>query len=152
IDELQSRFTINATLGAGQSTPHIVALVGPPGSGKTTTVVKLAVNYGLAARKGVVLLSTDTRRIGAADQLRSYAAILGVNVQGAETRGALAQAIKDHRGKELPLIDPPGLTASKMPDESSLSHFLSTRSDIDTHLVLPASMNPADLARTVDAF
>jgi len=152
IDELQSRFTVDATLGAGKSAPHIVALVGPPGSGKTTSLVKLAVNFGLAARRGVLLLSTDTHRVGAADQLRSYAAILGVNVHVAETPGALAQAIEENRGKELIFIDTPGLTRAEVADEAGLSHFLSTRADVDTHLVLPASMKPADLTRVVDAF
>jgi len=152
MEELQSRFSVDSTLGAGQSTPRILALVGPPGSGKTTTLVKLAVNYGLAARKGVVMLSTDTRRVGAVDQLRSYAAILGINVHVAETVGVLAQAIEENHGKELLFIDTPGLTAAEIADEAPLAHFLATRADIDTQLVLPASMKPADLTRTVDVF
>ena len=62
-----------------------MALVGPPGSGKTTTLVKLAVNYGLAPAAGLLLLSMDTYRVAAAEQLRSYAAILGVAFQVLET-------------------------------------------------------------------
>ena len=84
-EEISSRFTADATLGRGPAQPRIVALVGPPGSGKTTTLVKLAVNYGLAARRPVLLLSMDTYRVAAADQLRSYAAILGVGFQLLET-------------------------------------------------------------------
>src|ERR1039457_4360206 len=80
-EEICSRFTADATLGRGPAQPRIAALVGPPGSGKTTTLVKLAVNYGLAARRPVLLLSLDTHRVAAADQLRSYAAILGVGFQ-----------------------------------------------------------------------
>jgi flagellar biosynthesis protein FlhF len=152
MDELQFRFTVDSSLGAGESTPHIVALIGSPGSGKTTTLVKLAVNYGLTARRGVLLLSTDTHRVGAADQLRSYASILGVNVHVVETTGALAQAIEENRGKELIFIDTPGLSQSELTDETALVHFLSTRPDIETHLVLPAFMKPTDLSRTVDAY
>ena len=96
-------------LGRGEAQPHIVALVGPPGCGKTTTLVKLAVNYGLASRRPVLLLSMDTYRVAAAEQLRSYAAILGVGFQVLETVAALAQAIEENRGKELILIDTPGL-------------------------------------------
>jgi flagellar biosynthesis protein FlhF len=152
VDEMEGRFTADPVLGRGSASPRIVALAGPPGSGKTTTLVKLAVNYGLAARRGVLLLTIDTRRVAAADQLRSYAAILGVGFQVLETVGALAQTIEENRGKELILIDTPGLTPAELADETSLARFLAARSDIDIHLVLPASMKPADLSRVVDSF
>jgi flagellar biosynthesis protein FlhF len=152
VEELAGRFTADATLGRGPAQPRIVAMVGPPGSGKTTTLVKLAVNYGLGARRPVLLLSMDTYRVAAADQLRSYAAILGVGFQVLETVGSLAQAIEENRGKELIFIDTPGLAYGELEDSASLGHFLSTRADIDTHLVLSASMKPADLSRMVDAF
>jgi flagellar biosynthesis protein FlhF len=152
IEELNGRFTAEGTLGRTPASPRIVALVGPPGTGKTSTLVKLAVNYGLSARKPVLLLSADTHRVAAADQLRSYAAILGVGFQLLETVGALAQAIEENRGKEFIFIDTPGLSLADLADSDQLARFLSTRSDIDTHLVLPASMKPADLTRMVDAF
>ena len=151
-EELAGRFTTNATLGRGPAEPRIVAFVGPPGSGKTTTLVKLAVNYGLAARRPVLLLSMDTYRVAAADQLRSYAAILGVGFHLLETVASLAQAIEENRGKELIFIDTPGLAFADLEDSKNLGHFLSTRADIDTHLVLSASMKSADLSRMVDAF
>jgi flagellar biosynthesis protein FlhF len=152
LEEIQSRFQAAPTLGAGPAEPKIVALVGPPGSGKTTTLVKLAVNYGLAARRPVVLISVDTHRVAAAEQLRSYAAILGVGFQVLETTAALAQAIEENRGKELIFIDTPGFAFGDLEDSLSLAHFLSARTDIDTHLVLSASMKSADLTRMVDAF
>jgi flagellar biosynthesis protein FlhF len=151
-EEVQSRFTVEPSLGNAGKGSRIVAVAGPPGSGKTTTLVKLAVNYGLAARRPVLLLSMDTYRVAAAEQLRSYAAILGVGFQVLETVGALAQTIEENRGKELIFIDTPGLGYGEMDDASGLGHFLATRADIDTHLVLPASMKPADLTRMVDAF
>ena len=132
--------------------PRIVSLIGPPGCGKTTTLVKLAVNYGLAARRPVLLLSIDNYRIAAAEQLRSYAAILGVGFQLVETVPSLAQAIEEHHRKELILIDTPGLSLADTPEYARLSQFLSTREDIDTHLVVSSSMKSADLSRVIDSF
>ena len=150
--EIESRILVEPRLGTGDGAPRIVALVGPPGTGKTTTLVKLAVNYGLVSRRPVLLLSLDTYRIAAAEQLRSYASILGVGFQVLQTVTALSQAIEENRGKELIFIDTPGLSAAEMDDSTGLARFLSTRSDIDTQLVLSASMKPADLTRMVDAF
>ena len=152
VEELESRFRVQPVLGRGEARPRIVALVGPPGCGKTTTLVKLAVNYGLAARRPVLLLSIDTYRVAAAEQLRSYSAILGVGFQLVETVAALAQAIEENRGKELILLDTPGLGLAETANYSSLAQFLSTREDIDTHMVVSSSMKSADLSRVVDGF
>jgi flagellar biosynthesis protein FlhF len=100
----------------------------------------------------VVLLSADNYRVAAAEQLRAYAAILGVGFEALQTVAALAQAIEENRGKDLILIDTPGLGPAEIEDSMGLAPFLSTRSDIDVQLVVPASMKPADLSRVVDAF
>lgn len=152
VKELESRVNVQAVLGRGEARPRIVALVGPPGCGKTTTLVKLAVNYGLAARRPVMLLSIDNYRVAAAEQLRSYAAILGVGFRLVETVTALAQAIEENRGKELIFVDTPGLGPAEIANYSSLAQFLSTRDDIDTQIAVSCSMKSADLSRVVDGF
>jgi flagellar biosynthesis protein FlhF len=152
VEEMESRFTVQPMLGRGEARPRIVALVGHPGAGKTTTLVRLAVNYGLASRRPVLLLSVDTYRVGAAEQLRSFAAILGVGFQVLETVAALAQTIEENRGKDLILIDTPGLAFGDLGESAGLARFLSSRPDVDTQLVLSSSMKSADLTRVVDSF
>jgi flagellar biosynthesis protein FlhF len=146
VEEVDSRLRVEPVLGRSDSRPRIAALVGPPGAGKTTTLVKLAVNYGLACRRPVLLISMDTYRVAAAEQLRSYAAILGVGFQ------VLAQTLDENQGKELILIDTPGCGFADLDCSSDLARFLRTRVDIDTQLVLSSSMKSADLSRVIDAF
>lgn len=150
VEEIEALVVAESGLGANSRT-RVAALVGPPGAGKTTTLVKLAVNYGLACRRPVQILSLDTYRVGAAEQLRSYSAILGVGFQIIETVTALSQSVEEHSAKGLILIDTPGLASADMESAAEFAQFLEARADIDTHLVLPASMKPADLARMVDA-
>jgi flagellar biosynthesis protein FlhF len=150
--EMEARFSAQPGLGRSDTAPRVAALVGPPGSGKTTTLVKLAVNYGLASRRPALLLSTDTYRIAAAEQLRSFAAILGIGFHLVETPTGLAQAIEENRGKDLILIDTPGFGSGDLDAAAELARLIAGRPDVDTHLVLPASMKAADLERMVDTY
>ena len=138
--------------GCTGSPQRTMALVGPPGSGKTSTLVKLAVRYGITSRRPAQILSMDTYRIGAAEELRSYASILGIGFQVLETTSALAQAFEEHRQKDLILIDTPGLARGEMDCLGDLARFLSTQPGIDTHLVLPASMRAGDLKRVAEQY
>jgi len=152
-EEIQRRFSVAPHLGPPvEAEAPVVALVGPPGAGKTTALIKLAVTQGLAARRPVVLFSADTCRIAAADQLRSYAALLGVGFELVESISVLDRALRLHGGKELILIDTPGFGAADMEEAAPLAQFLCAHPEIDTHLVLMASLKSADLTRAVERF
>ena len=149
--EIEERVLVNSTLAAANGL-GAVALAGPPGAGKTTMIAKLAVTWGLAARRPLALVSMDDFRVSGADQLRSYATILGACFQALDSVGALAQALDENRGKRLVLIDTPGYGPRDMDRAADLARFLSTRPDISTHLVLTASMKSADLLHVAERF
>jgi len=110
------------------------------------------VTFGLSTRKPTLLISLDTLRVAASEQLRWYASILGISFQVVETNRALAQTLEEHKGKDLILIDTPGFTAADLDGGCDTAEFLASRNDIQKHLVLPASMRFTDLARISSAY
>jgi flagellar biosynthesis protein FlhF len=150
--EVAKLVSVDSDLGSPGGPARVVALVGPPGSGKTSALVKLAVQYGLTAQRRVQILTADTYRIAAAEELRSYAAILGIGCQVLETVGAVTQALDEFRQKDLILVDTPGLCRYEMEASEDLARVLAAHPGVDTHLVLPASMRAADLVRVSEQY
>jgi flagellar biosynthesis protein FlhF len=145
--EIGDRFKTQSDLG------RVTAFVGPPGSGKTTTLVKLAISSAMASGRALRIISADTQRIGAAEQLRTYASILGVPFQPVESMAALAQAIDSTPSSSMVLVDTPGLSPAMFNDlGGDLASFLGRRQDIDTHLVLTATARQSDLESAVKRF
>ncbi len=101
----------------------IVALVGPTGVGKTTTVAKLAARYALQhGRRNVALVTTDNYRVGAFEQLKTYGRILDIPVRIADGRDELHRVLDDLSDRRLVLIDTMGMSQhdSGLPGQAGL--------------------------------
>jgi len=152
IAELESRFEVRPEVGKPGARRQAVMFVGPPGVGKTTTVVKLAIKLGLQQRLPVHLLSLDTVRVGGSDQLESFARILGVSFKALHTSDDLDQALKRCRAKSLVLIDSPGYAPADTAEAEEMAAYLNEHPEIETQLVLPASLRPTAFAKFWERF
>ena len=88
--------------------PYIIIFLGPTGVGKTTTLAKIAADYALNQQKSLGLITTDTFRIAAVEQLKTYAEILGMPVNVVYSPSEINEAINKYSDKDIILIDTPG--------------------------------------------
>lgn len=140
-------------LAVGQpGKPRIVAMIGPTGVGKTTTIAKLAANFKLREGKSVGLITIDTYRIAAVDQLRTYANIIDVPLRVVLTPTELRDAIDSMRGAQLILIDTAGRGQNDQIKLRELKSFLDAAGTDEIHLVLSTTCSRANLLAALEKF
>jgi flagellar biosynthesis protein FlhF len=122
-----------------------VILVGPTGVGKTTTIAKLAAYYRQQERRSVALVTLDTYRIAAVDQLRMYADLIGVTLDVALTRGDALRCIARRNDADLILVDTAGRSPGDRVGMTEVRDILSLNHPVDVHLVLSATTRERDL-------
>ena len=152
VNEINSRYEIAPRIGGDASDRRVLMLVGPPGAGKTTTIVKLAVKLGLQKRLPVQLLSLDTMRVGGSEQLAEYARIIGVDFQSLYSTASLSQTLDNCAGKKLILIDTPGYAPAEMDEAEENAFFLRRHPEIEVQLVLPASLRASAFEKFSERF
>jgi flagellar biosynthesis protein FlhF len=136
----------------GLPSKQVIAFVGPTGVGKTTAAAKLAAYLSLEKKKKVVLLTTDTFRIGAVEQLRTYAALMGVPFRVVAQVSDLPLAIQEHSQRDFILIDTAGRCQRDLEGVRDLMHFLQENAGIERHLVLSATTKSLDMREIIDRF
>lgn len=131
----------------------IAVFIGPAGAGKTTTLIKIAIRECLAQRQSVRILSVDPYRVAAHEKLRSLAAIIGVGFTAINSVQELLSAVDESRNKNtVMLVDTPGYSAGEMESAQEIAGCIEKLSNKQIHLVLPASMKRADLARAIRGY
>lgn len=128
--------------GSPTEGPLIVALVGPTGAGKTTTLAKLASNRRVFGSRRVGLISLDTYRVGGAAQLRTYASIARLPIEVAYGAGDLAGIRERLSDRDVWLVDTPGRSPRHRQDRAESASLLASLAPTEVHLVLPASLSP----------
>lgn len=131
----------------------VVALVGSTGVGKTTSVAKLAARYVLRyGQRHVALVTTDSYRIGAHEQLMTYGRLLGIPVQVAADHKELRSTLNSLADKRLVLIDTAGMSQRDVRLSEQFSTLADSGLPIRTLLVLSATLHPSVLDETIRAF
>ncbi|GAB6068066.1 flagellar biosynthesis protein FlhF [Methylothermus subterraneus] len=131
----------------------IIALVGPTGVGKTTTIAKLAARFRLAhGPRHLALLTTDNYRIAAYEQLSTYARILGVPIRAVANADELRTVLQGFQDKRLILIDTAGMSPRDLRLAEHLALLRDGEAPIRTYLVLSAGAQLPSLNEAIGAF
>lgn len=155
-DQIQTLLTDNVLIAPDDilSKGGAVALVGPTGVGKTTTIAKLAAKFAmLHGSDNVALITTDTYRIGAHEQLATYGRIIGCTVKIARDDAELAQYLYQLRSKRLVLIDTAGMGQRDTRLSEQLESLVNNdKVVIRNYLVVPATAQRRVVQETLEHF
>ena len=141
--------------GPIQTTPgrrRTVALIGPTGVGKTTTIAKLAANYRLREKKRVGLITVDTYRIAAVEQLRTYADIIDLPMEVVSTPKEMREARQRLVDLDLVLMDTAGRSPRDEAQVQQLRAMLTEAEPDEVHLVLSCVAGSRSLTSTAEKF
>ncbi len=139
-------------LASADATTPVVALIGPTGVGKTTTIAKLAARVALRERRRVELIALDTYRIAAVEQLRTYAEIIGAGFHVPRSVLELDALLSRFEGEATVLIDTAGRSPNDLADQLELADYLRASEPIVKCLVLQATTHPMDAQVAVAKF
>jgi flagellar biosynthesis protein FlhF len=149
---LENEISVTGPLAVSRGTRRLVALVGPTGVGKTTTIAKLAAHYRLKENRRVGLITVDTYRIAAVEQLRTYADIIDLPMQVVSSPREMREAVRRMAHLELVLVDTAGRSPKDDVKIRELRAFLTEAAADEVHLVLSSVANLRTLQQTAERF
>lgn len=149
------KFGQPVTIPLSDSGQRVIFFIGPTGVGKTTTIAKLASQLCVNHKKKVALLTTDTYRIAAAEQLRTYASILEAPFKVIYTADEMMDAINEFSSFDYVLVDTAGHSHNNESQKDSMAQFLDAvdeNIDKDVYLVVSSTTKYRDLLSIADAY
>ncbi|MBM3783154.1 MAG: hypothetical protein FJW30_02280 [Acidobacteria bacterium] len=134
-----------------QARQRRIALVGPPGAGKTATIAKLGFWFCVTRRLNTLVVSTDSVRIGAADQLARLCRLMGIPFEHVASGASLSPTIQANSHRAVILIDTPGAADNDSETQSEIAAALNGVDPVERHAVVPAVLRLTDMNRRLDA-
>ncbi len=152
IQRIESEIPVQGPIEASPGSGRVVALVGPTGVGKTTTIAKLAANFRLREKRRVGLITVDTYRIAAVEQLRTYADIIDLPMEVVSTAREMREAVDRLSDLDLILMDTAGRSPRDEIKIRELKSILGEAKADEVHLVLSSTAGAATLCKTAQWF
>lgn len=149
------KFGQSKTITPSASGAKVVFFIGPTGVGKTTTIAKIASRLSVNEKKKVALLTTDTYRIAAAEQLRTYANILDAPFRVIYSSEEITAAIHDFNSFDYILVDTAGHSHTNETQKNGVSQFIHCVDESiekEVYLVVSATTKYRDLVSITDAY
>jgi flagellar biosynthesis protein FlhF len=149
---LESEIRVAGPITTDANRCRVVALVGPTGVGKTTTIAKLAANYRLREKRRVGLITVDTYRVAAVEQLRTYADIIDLPMEVVATPREMREAVSRMSDLDLVLMDTAGRSPRDEVKIQELKSMLGEAEPDEVHLVLSSTAGAKSLINTAERF
>jgi flagellar biosynthesis protein FlhF len=150
--EIRRRVRVTGGIATEAGSCRVVALCGPTGVGKTTTLAKLAARFAIRERARVAAITADTYRIAAPEQLRVYANIVGVPLAVVNDAEEMRRALDQYRQYDLVFVDTAGSSQFNLEQINELKGVLEAARPYETLLALAANTQIADLRNVVSNF
>jgi flagellar biosynthesis protein FlhF len=152
IELLKGELKVHGPIATDAGKCRVVALVGPTGVGKTTTIAKLAANYRLREKRRVGLITVDTYRVAAVEQLRTYADIIDLPMEVVATPREMREAVARMGHLDLVLMDTAGRSPRDDVKIQELKSMLCEAEPDEVHLVLSSTAGAKSLLGTAEKF
>lgn len=138
----------------GESKPKVIFFLGPTGVGKTTTIAKLASKYKLEQKLQIGIITSDTYRIAAVEQIRTYANILSIPIEVVYSPEEMRKALRHFEGYDLVFVDTAGRSHKNKEQCEDIEKLLETVIDyeLEVYLVLSATTKYGDLLKIAETY
>ena len=152
IADILSQYIVEPEPFSFEQNKKVIIFIGPTGVGKTTTLAKLAANMVLVEKKKIGLVTSDTFRIAAVEQLKTYSEIIGVPLSIIYSPSEIFNAIQEYKDKDLVLVDTAGRSHKDKYQLMELKSLIKTSMDYEVYLVISATTKYSDCLEIIKSY